>query len=287
MVSFPSPFTIIGFIWEHFFEIITILFLLFIIFLIFFRRYLSALIYDYLDGVISYVDYALVGAGAIGFDFGDWIVALIIFIKEKKISGKFPAMLAAWEATNFIPFSLIPVLGEILEIFLGFFPAVTIIRIMFNKYRPAEKKEHMLEEHVSIAEQLGLDVWREKRVLKEVKELIKKANPVDALKEVEKANGLSSKLTEYTDSLIADAHNTIQYITSQNIQAPQEIISILQEGINQGLQLLQQSKKAEENKDFGNAINYATNAKNIVMEAAQKFDSFYQQYLYNLQNQMQ
>ncbi|MEK6868747.1 MAG: hypothetical protein AABX74_00830, partial [Nanoarchaeota archaeon] len=158
------------------------------------------------------------------------------------------------------------------------FPAVFISRLLFNKYRPAEAKEKKLEKEVSIAQQAGLDARKQEQALKKIKQLIENADPVDAIKESDKPlREMASKLIEYTDNLIADATNAIEYITSQNIQAPQELINILEQGIGQGTELLQEAKEAEGNDDFEKAINSAFEAKNAVVEAAQQFDNGMQQ----------
>jgi hypothetical protein len=260
-------------------------FVLFIVLAIVFRRYITALIYDYVvDCGLSFADNLLAGAGALGLDIGDWIAALLIFIKERKITNGFVAGLVAWEATNFIPFSLIPVVGEGLEIIFNFFPAVTIGRLLFNKYGPAEKEEHKLEREISLAERLGIGVSAEKKVLKKAKKLIESEDPVDALREEKRSDKeISAKLIDYVNGLMSDTNNVIQDIVNQNIQAPQEIINILQEGINASEQLLQQAKSAAENEDFETAINSAMSAKDTIINAAQQFDSAFQQY----QNQLQ
>jgi len=268
-------------------QIILIIGVVLVISFIFFRRYFSALIYDYVvDGLLSFADNFIAGAGLAGLDIADWIAAFLIFKKEKKISGKGVAMLAAWEATNFLPVSLIPVIGEAVEIFFGFFPAVFILRLLFNKYRPAEKQEKKLEKEISIAEQFEIKVSKEKGVLKDVKKLIKKANPVGALKKLKSekpVKDVSSKLKDYTDSVISDTNNVIQYVVSQNVQAPQEMINMLQEAINEAWQLLQQAQNAEENEDFETAINSAANANNIIRAGAQQFYDAFQQYQNELQ----
>ncbi len=263
-----------------FLEIILIIVGVLVISAIFFRRYFSALIYDYvIDGGLSFADNFLFGLGLIGLDIGDWIAAFLIFKKERKITGGAIAGFAAWEAANFLPISLIPVVGEAVEVFFNLFPAVFISRLLFNKYSSAEKKEYKLEEEVSIAEQLGIGVSKEKKVLKKVKKLIGRADPVDALKESKKpVEEVSSKLGDYTNNLISDTNHILQYIVKQNIKAPHEMINILQQGINEAGQLLQQAADAEENKDFETAINSAINAKNIIISAAQQFDNAFQQY---------
>ena len=263
-------------------QIILIIGVVLVISFIFFRRYFSGLIYDYVvDGILSFADNFIAGAGLVGLDIGDWIAAFLIFKKEKKISGKGIALLAAWEATNFLPISLIPVVGEMVEWFFNFFPAVTISRLLFNKYRPAGKQVRKLEKEISIAEQLGIKVSKEKGVLKDVKKLIKKANPVGALKELRSKKPIkevSSKLRDYVDGLISDANNVIQYIVNQNIQAPQEMINMLQGAINEAWQLLQEAQDAEANEDFETAINSATDANNIIRASAQQFYDAFQQY---------
>ena len=270
-------------------QIILIIVIILVISFIFFRRYFKPLILDYVvDGIGSFLDNFIAGVGLIGLDIMDWLAALWIFRKTKRIVGTGVALLLAWEATNFLPVSLIPVVGETVEIGTGLFPAVAIAIFLFGKFKPAEKKEHKLEKELSIAEQLGIRVSKEKKVLKDVKKLIKKSNPVGALKKFkseEPVKEVSSKLKKHVDNLISDANNIIQSIAKQNILAPQETINILQQGINQAAQLLQQAQNAEESEDFETAANSAMQAKNIIVSAAQQFDSAFQQYQSELQNQ--
>ncbi|MFH0868059.1 MAG: hypothetical protein V1831_01995 [Candidatus Woesearchaeota archaeon] len=267
--------------------IILIIVIVLVISFIFFRRYFSALISDYVfDGLFSFLDNFIAGAGLIGLDLGDWIGAFFIFIRHKNIVGVIIAIFLAWEATNFFPISLIPVVGEVVEGFTGLFPAVFIATLLFNKFRPAEKQEKKLEEEISIAEQVGIDVGKQKKVIKDIKKLIKKSNPVGALKEFRSekpVRNVSTKLRGYVDNLISDTTNVIQYIYNQNIQAPQEMINILQQGINEAEQLLRQAQDAEKNEDFNNAINLSKSAKDTIYNAAYQFDDLFKQY----QNQLQ
>jgi len=287
MAIIPSPLTIISFIWGHIFEIIIIGVLIIIIFAIFFRRYLSAIIYDYVvDGGLSFADNFIAGAGLIGLDIGDWIAAFLIYRKEGKISGGGVAMLAAWEATNFLPLSFIPVFGEILEVIFNLFPAVFISRVLFNKYRPAESQIHKTEKLISIAERYRIGTWKAKRILKKAKESISGAKPVEALKLLESKKPdkeISSELTNYVNGLISQTNGFIQNIVNQNVQAPQELINMLQGGINESGQLLQQAQGAVSKQDFETAINLSVNANNIITSAAQQFDNTFQEY----QNQLQ
>lgn len=271
-------------------QIILIIGVVLLISFIFFRRYFKALFLDYVvDGLGSFLD-NLIGVGAIGLDICDWIAAFWIFRKTKKIVGTAVALFLAWEATNFLPISLIPVVGEGVEIGTGLFPAVFIAILLFNKFRPAEKKERKLEEEISIAEQVGIDVKNQKKILKDIKNLIRKSDPVDALKLMKSKKPLkevSSKLRDYVDSLVSDTNNIIQYIVKQNIQAPQGIINILQQGINQAGQLMQEAQGAEENEDFGTAINAAANANNIIRSTAQQFDNEFKGWQNEVQQQGQ
>ncbi len=257
-------------------QIIPIVLLIMIIFAIFFRRYFSALLLDIGECIFSFIDEPF--GGVMALDWGDWIFGIVIYAREKKISGKLIALIAAIEAANFIP---------VLDYVTNFIPTTTFLRFLFNKYRPAEAKEKKLEKEVSIAKEAGIeDIKAQEKALERIKDLIKQSDPVDALKESDKPiKEISSKLIEYTDSLIGDATNTIQYITSQNIRAPQELINILEQGIGQGTELLQQAKEAEEKEDFENAINSAVEAKNAVIESAQQFDYGMQQL--NAQIEMQ
>ncbi len=267
-------------------QIAIIIIIILVISAIFFRRYTSALFSDFvIDPLLSFADLLIAGLGAVGLDIGDWIAAFIIYKREKRISGGMAALFVAWEATNFLPISFIPVVGEVVEFFTNFFPAVFICRLLFNKYRPAEAKEKKLEKDVNIAREAGIeDIKVQEKALERIKDLIKQADPVDALKEVDKPiKEMTSKLIEYVDNLVNDAVNAIQYIQGQNIQAPQELINILEQGIGQGMQLLQQAKQQEEEKEFEDAINSAIEAKNAVVEAAQQFDYEMQQ----MQAQMQ
>src|SRR3989338_3690819 len=94
--------------------------------LILFRRYVTALIYDYVvDFGLSTLDNFLGGIGLIGVDLGDFLAAPIIFFKERRITGFFFALFVAWEATNFFPVGLIlNWVGAGLGLLIGLIPYV-------------------------------------------------------------------------------------------------------------------------------------------------------------------
>lgn len=128
---------------------IFIVFILFVVGTILFalRSYFKALIYatsyDYLiDGGLSFAD-ELVGIGITGIDVGDWIAGGILFWKYRSIVGwKFAALFAA-EAANF-GLSLIPGIGEGIEIFFNFFPIVSLV-ILYKQYQANHAYEEVME----------------------------------------------------------------------------------------------------------------------------------------------
>lgn len=256
-------------------QIILIVGVVLVISFIFFRRYFSALFYDYVvDAGLSFAD-TFIGT----IPLGDAIAAFLIYKKEKKIVGWW-AILPTLEAVNFI-IGAIPVVGQPIEVVTNLTPAVFITRLLFNKFRPAEKKEKKLEEEISIAEQAGIDVRKQKKILNDINKLIKKSDPVDALKEFRSkkpVKEVSSKIRAYVDGLISDANNVIQYIVNQNIRAPQNMIDELQKGIDKAGELLQQAQSKEGEGDFNAAINLAKEAKDVILFAAQKFDDEFGQY---------
>jgi hypothetical protein len=247
--------------------------LLFIILSILFRRLINALVYDYvIDAGLSFADNFLAGAGAVGIDIGDWIAAILIFINERKITNKWVAAAVAWEATNFIPFSFIPVIGEGLEIFFNLFPAVTISRIVFSKYRPANKQIKDLKKNISTAGMMNIDVSEQREALEKSIDLMKKSDFVQAFEISGNANQeLTSRFREFCAALIQEASDMIDRVVGQDIQAPPQFISILEHGVAQTNQLLQGSAAALEAEDYEAAITAALNAKNTISNSMQQF----------------
>ena len=179
---------------------------------------------------------------------------------------------------------IIPVAGQPIEWVTNFTPAVFITRLLFNKYGKAKKGENKLEKDESIAKDVGVNVSKEKKVLKKVKELIDKENPVDALKEAKKADKeISSKIVGYVNQLATDTERIIQNIAKQNIQAPPELMNILQQGIDNSEQLIEQAQILAEEGDFENAIKAAQNAERAIIFAAKQFEKQYSNYLAQLE----
>jgi hypothetical protein len=261
-------------------EIALIVGVVLLISFIFFRRYFKALIWDVIEGVGSFADLLIAT-----IPLGDFVVALFIYKNTKKTLGKwviFPVL----EALNFIV-GLIPVVGQPIEFVTNLFPGVFVTTLVSNMYGKVMKKKDKLEGLVSIAEQVGLKDSHEKKVLKQVKKLIRKSDYVDALKESKKPiEELSSEIREYVDNLISETEGIIQYIEQQNVNAPQYLKNILIDGINNTGQLLKAAEQAEngEEPDFYAAVDSAMKAKQVIINAAQEFDKEFQA---ELQNQVQ
>ncbi len=138
-------------------------------------QYLDALILDILDIVLSFIDEPL--GGAIGLDWGDWIAALYIFYKERKVSGDYVALFVAIEAANFIP-------G--FDYVTNFIPSTIIMRFMFAKYKQARRELMELKQEQRTVQELGLSALLFHRIhnrIKRMQKLLEKEDPVDALKE--------------------------------------------------------------------------------------------------------
>ncbi len=249
--------------------------LLFIILSVLFRRLITALVYDYVvDAGLSFADNFLAGAGAVGIDIGDWIAAIIIFLNERKITNKWVAAAVAWEATNLIPFSFIPIIGEGLEIFFNLFPAVTISRILFSKYRPANKEIKKLKKNISTASMMNIDISSQKQALDDSIDLMKKSDFVQALEESSRANkGLTDRFKQFCAQLIQESSDMVDRVVGSDTQAPPDLISILEQGVSQTNQLLQASASALEAEDFQTAINAAITARNTISGSMQQFQN--------------
>ena len=249
--------------------ILIIVIALFIAGIIFFAHYKQQLINDFIiDGIGSLLDNFIAGLGALGLDIGDWIAAAIIFSRDKKIVGKPIAYLVAWEATNFLPLSFIPVFGEILEWILCVFPASTIGKIFFDKSKAAKKEAVKFEEEMEVAKEAGILTSEEAGMDDKIQGLIKSGEYADALKEAKTdEEEITANLIRHIDGMIEEVNSLGRQIASQEIDAPDEIVNILQEGMNAAGQLLSQAKEAEANQEYKKAIESATKAKEIIVMA--------------------
>lgn len=246
---------------------------IFIILALIFRRYISALIEDYvLDLGLSTLD-TFIG-GAAGLDIGDWIAAIIIFIKERKITGWFIAGIAAWEATNLIPFSLIPVAGEALEVITNFIPTVTISRVLFSKFNSADKKVEKLEQHIKLAKKFNIKVAEQEMELKGIHKLIKDEDPGAAIEKATKLEKtINEKLTEIIKEEIQTTEQAIQEFLEQNPEGEQDLIDELTEALTAAENLLKEAMIRTENTDFETAIQRIQQAQQILMEAEKEYEA--------------
>lgn len=251
----------------------TIFFLMFAIAL---RKYIKHILMDAVDLVLSGLDLLLWGIGSVGGDIGDLVASIIIFKKEKKVLGTFMAVIVFWEATGWTPVNFIPVVGEIVEWIFNFFPAVTLGRIFFSKEKDALKEQKRSEENLEAAKKLGIGTWFEKGKVKKLQSLIKNENFVDAVKIGKKNNKkFGQKIKNAIDKLDREEIKEIKGLLNSNLQAPPEIISILQKGINQAEEHVKKARKAEGEEDYKTAAENITYAKKTLSQAIKSYNSSY------------
>ncbi len=236
-------------------------------------RIFNALFYDYVvDLGLSTLDNFLGGAGLAGLDVGDWVAAVIIFWHERKITNTWVALLVAWEATNFIPLSFIPVVGEGLEIFFNFFPAVTVGRFLFAKYEAAKMEKEKLKELSETAKQEGVKTDDQKETVEEVDELIKEDDPVDAL---EKAKGaekdMVKDLRKEFDRRVTLLNQAMDKL--EQLEGPEDAIAIIEDGFAQAESLMDSAALLANKNDYKQAFALLRQAQERLAAAAQAFDA--------------
>ncbi len=251
------------------------LIVLLIISFIFFKRLFSTLILDYgADCLLSFLDYALGGIGAVGIDVGDWLGAYIIYNSEKKISGSFPAFLAAWEATNFLPLSFIPIVGEGIEIATNLFPAVTIIRSHFSKEEKAEKNAHEIEESMNFAKRYSITLWGMREKNDQLGDLMKKNNYVEAFRISERLKKeLAEKFKYKLSSMRANFQAGVGKVKRYRRECPPEMIGILGGVISQGERYIEESKALESSGEIREAIGKIEEAQGVLKQGIKGFNA--------------
>ncbi|QQG39997.1 MAG: hypothetical protein HYS81_01125 [Candidatus Aenigmatarchaeota archaeon] len=241
---------------------------LFVALALVFRRYIETLAYDFLvDGLFSFADNFVFGLGLIGIDIGDWIAAMMIFNKEKKISGTGVGLFLAWEAANLIPLSFIPVVGDTLEIALGFFPAVTLSRMFFNKFGAAKENISSLETASALKESLGLDTKKDEEAGNKAVEALKKDDPVQAVKltrpAMEKALEESA---ERVTQIINAATETVEKIETERDPDMHNAIVDAQGRIDEAKSILEEAKETLQRGDIASAAAQAVDALNKIKD---------------------
>jgi hypothetical protein len=194
---------------------------LIVVLLVIFRRNAGGLISDYVfDMLFSLADEAF--GGLEGLDYGDWIAAVIVFFREKKVVGTLPALVGAWEVSGFVPIGMIPGVGTAIDLIADFTPTCTLIRVKFNKYGIAAKKEEKLRETIKVIEdnKLGIETKECKAKQKKAEEMIKKNNPVGAVQEIEK---IEKEFYKSVKEFIANGLNNINR-TFGSMRGNQELI---------------------------------------------------------------
>ena len=224
--------------------------LVLIVLSVIFRKVLPGLIYDYLvDGGLSFLDNILgVGLLPIG-DVGDYLAGFIIYNHEKKISGKFPALLAGWEATNFFPLGILPGV----ELVTNATPAVFLSRMAFQKFSKAQKDEKLLEKDVALANSMGIEIS-----LDEVKKDLN-SNPIEAIS-LEK--DIRKKLKKVIRPKIESKINQLERTVSQRAVPPPGFKA-----------LIEAARAANRKSDFHLALEKIVQAQELVL---QEFPQQYQ-----------
>ncbi len=234
-------------------------------------RGFGALFLDYVvDGAMSFAD-ELLGIGIAGLDVGDWIAAVIIFVNERKRTGNFVAGLAAWEATNFLPLSFIPGVGEVIEVITNFFPAVTILRMFFDREKIARKKEEEFKEYMELMEQLGIegDVKKEH---KKFRELMKKDNFVEAASKAKKLERM------FKESFEGAARNMISQVNQQiqkfsGVKAEEDMAVLIEQGLGHAEQALSEAENFMENGNWKECFYSIQEAETLVEQTAEQYNS--------------
>ncbi len=278
----------------------------FLILAVIFRRYITALAYDFfIDGLLSMIDEPLdliMDASGIGspipWEPGDALAAILIYRKERHITGKIWAIFVAAEALSFGIEPALEMLpgGSIIAAPIGWFfnlcPTVTIVRMIAAKTDRAIKEEKLLDEELKVASEAGIDIKDEDKIRKQIKDLIDKEWPVEAIelyKKEKPEKKLADKLAGFVDTLISQANSIIDGIARQNIQAPDDLIAMLQDAIMEAEQLLSQARSYKSRfigniksilgigdtkpDDIRSAISLAIEARETIRKAAIEFNS--------------
>lgn len=261
--------------------------------LILFRRTLSALVYDYVvDFGLSSLDNFLGGAGLLGLDIGDFLAALIIFFKERRITGGFFALLAAWEAANFFPVGLAfhaagdllalipyvgpflgPAAGESFEVVTNLLPSVTICRILFSKYGAADREAKRLRANVATARAAHIAAGTFEEHQPRIARDLSHENPVGALWRARHANAdVSHALERAIRGLMEVAGGWLRQL-KQVGDAPEEALTLLEQGAAAVQRDLAAAERALRGKDYAAALAAAQAACAAAAQASAAFDA--------------
>ncbi len=257
-------------------QVIALIVLVFAVLLFVFRRkigvYFTSLAYDYgVDAVFSFADNFIYGIGLVGLDIGDWIAASLIFARQKKITGGFIAFIVAWEAANFLPMSLIPGIGEAVEVFFNLFPAVTISYFLFNKENKAKELENNLIQEIGIVNQSGGDAYKAKTNLAEAQKQIEEGNYAVAVNELKKAN-LSRKISDYINKFASYVDKKSKFLREESSKAPSELKDSVEKAIKESEAFFEQISSSH---SILEAINLARQGVTRIDSAESDFEKMF------------
>ena len=142
--------------------------------------YAVALIFDYVgDFLCSIID--TVFGGVAGLDWGDWIIAIVIYGYYVGKVGNGWAFLGALEAAN--PLALIPGVGPFIGLVTDLCPTMTAIIAM--KDISLSNYINKIIRRIEIIRSAGEETKGEERILEKLQELQAKHNYVEAIPEAE------------------------------------------------------------------------------------------------------
>ncbi len=142
--------------------------------------YAVALIFDYVgDFLCSMID--TIFGGVAGLDWGDWIIAIVIYGYYVGKVGNGWAILGALEAAN--PLALIPGVGPFIGLVTDLTPTMTAIIAM--KDISLSNHINKIIRRIEIIRSTGEETKGEEKILRKLQELQAKHNYVEAIPEAE------------------------------------------------------------------------------------------------------
>ncbi|MCX8147575.1 MAG: hypothetical protein N3D84_03850 [Candidatus Woesearchaeota archaeon] len=240
-------------------------------------KILGGLIDDYFfDCVLSFVDE--IWGGGIGLDWGDLIGGIIIFFRNKDKVGIFWSLIIVWEAFDFTPVNFIPVIGGIVEVITNLFPCATICRLLFGKWKAADREAKKIERNLGAARDAKIDTSDAENALNENLPKIAK-KPLVVYKKLKKVNKeLSEKLSNYVNNLISELGDAIERIEARykklasETSIPEDVTAIMQKGIDNSEALMENAKESLKKEEYAKAVESVKSAQNVLESAGQQFD---------------
>ncbi len=241
--------------------------------------FISSLFYDYvIDGVLSFADNFVMGIGLTGFDVGDWIASIIIFMRYYKQLGWGWALLCALEAANF-GFSIIPGIGEPIEWFFNFFPIITIV-IAIKQYNANSTYSSIKEYYDFIKEEDNDAAEKWKGAVDKIHQYYESLDYTDLAKE---GSGITEGLHAEVGKIIMKKLNTAQkYVIEtleQENQIPKEQIEQIKSAVDNAMQTIDTdwqgaNTMADSILQSVSSLVYQAQSKKKPEETAETIDEF-------------